>query len=131
MYSPNPCPQGGDHYERGDHVGETLRHRGTTQFLVDAATPEETLSARDSILGRVIASEPSRWPSQPIEDPIWGLIRIIMAQQISTGVACRLAERVKSTYPLLTAPSPATILEAANLRALGLSERRAQCCITV
>jgi len=54
-----------------------------------------------------------------------------MAQQISTGVACRLAERVKSAYPMLTTPSPATVADLESLRAFGLSERRAQCCITI
>jgi DNA-3-methyladenine glycosylase II len=54
-----------------------------------------------------------------------------MAQQISTTVACRLAERVKSAYPQLMTPSPATVPETASLRAMGLSERRAQCCVTI
>ena len=112
-------------------MGEALLDRGVTQFLVDSTTAEEALSARDSILGRVIASQPSRWPSQPTEEPIWGLIRIVMAQQISTRVACRLAEQVKSAYPLLTTPSPDTVPDLKSLRALGLPERRAQCCITV
>jgi DNA-3-methyladenine glycosylase II len=58
-------------------------------------------------------------------------MRIIMAQQISTSVACRLAERVKSAYPMLAMPSPVAVPNPASLRALGLSERRAQCCITV
>jgi DNA-3-methyladenine glycosylase II len=81
----------------------------------------------------LIASQPARWPSSPTEEPIWGLIRIIMAQQISTSVACRLAERVKSAFPMLTTPSPATVLELdrKSLRAFGLSARRAECCITV
>lgn len=56
---------------------------------------------------------------------------MVMAQQISTGLACRLAERVKSAYPMLTAPSPATVPDRQSLRAFGLSERRAQCCIAV
>lgn len=54
-----------------------------------------------------------------------------MAQQISTGVACRLAERLKSAHPTLTAPSPTTVPDLNSLRALGLPERRAQCCLTV
>jgi DNA-3-methyladenine glycosylase II len=54
-----------------------------------------------------------------------------MAQQISTGVACRLAERVKAAYPMFTTPSPAAVPDGKSLRAFGLSERRAQCCITV
>ena len=54
-----------------------------------------------------------------------------MAQQISTQVACRLAERVKSAYPLVTTASPGTLPEAVSLRAFGLPERRAECCITI
>jgi DNA-3-methyladenine glycosylase II len=54
-----------------------------------------------------------------------------MAQQISTRVACRLADRVKSAYPLLTSPLPVTAPDLKTLRAFGLSERRAECCITV
>jgi DNA-3-methyladenine glycosylase II len=94
-------------------------------------SPESVLSARDSKLARVISSQPACWPSQPTEDPIWGLVRIVMAQQISTQVACRLAERVKSAHARVTSPSPATAPEVGNLRAMGLPERRAVCCITI
>jgi len=83
------------------------------------------------MLARVIAAHPARWPCRPTEHPIWGLVRIVMAQQISTHVACRLAERVKTAYPLLAAPSPATVPEAASLRAFGLPERRARCCVSI
>lgn len=55
----------------------------------------------------------------------------MMAQQISTRVACRLAERVTSAYPHLTRPSPAVLPQSESLRAMGLPERRAQCCVTV
>jgi DNA-3-methyladenine glycosylase II len=89
------------------------------------------LSHADPTLGRVIAAEPNRWPSEPTEDPIWGLVRIVIAQQISTQVACRLAERVKLTYPLLIAPSPATAPDVSSLRGFGLPERRAQCCVAI
>jgi DNA-3-methyladenine glycosylase II len=54
-----------------------------------------------------------------------------MAQQISTQVACRLALRVRSAHPQITTPSPATMLEAASLREMGLSARRAQCCVNI
>ena len=54
-----------------------------------------------------------------------------MAQQVSTVLACRLAERAKSTYPALLAPSPADVPNPANLRAIGLSQRRAQCCADI
>ncbi len=92
---------------------------------------EQLLSARDLTLARVIASQQARWPSQPTEDPIWGLTRMVMAQQVSTAVACRLAGRVKSTYPELLTPSNSTALDVASLRAMGLPLSRAQCCVTI
>jgi len=54
-----------------------------------------------------------------------------MAQQVSTLIACRLADRAKSAYPQLLTPTPAHVPDAASLRALGLSQRRAQCCADI
>lgn len=105
--------------------------KASATFSAAELSPEVVLSARDAILSRVIAAQSDRWPSCPTEDPIWGLIRIVMAQQISTAVACRLAERVRSAYPRLLTPSPAAIPDEKSLRAFGIPERRAQCCITV
>lgn len=51
-----------------------------------------------------------------------------MAQQVSTRLACRLAERAKAVYPELLAPSPAAAPAPAKLRLLGLPQRRAVCC---
>lgn len=92
---------------------------------------EQHLSINDSELARIIASQPTRWPCEPDEDPIWGLVRIVMAQQVSTAVACRFAERAKSVYPQLIKPSPAAAPDPASLRALGLSQRRADCCAAI
>jgi DNA-3-methyladenine glycosylase II len=92
---------------------------------------ESVLRERDPVLARVIETQSSRWPSQPTEDPIWGLLRIVMAQQVSTVVACRLAERVKSTHPQLLGLSFRTVPDPASLRAIGLSQRRAECCAEI
>jgi 3-methyladenine DNA glycosylase/8-oxoguanine DNA glycosylase len=54
-----------------------------------------------------------------------------MAQQVSTQMACRLAERAKSAYPSLMTPSPTEAPDPTNLRAIGLSQRRAQCCADI
>jgi DNA-3-methyladenine glycosylase II len=110
-----------------------LRERSDSHALVDFSLPEaeQLLSQNDSTLARVIASQNTNWPSECREDHIWGLVRVVMAQQISTHVACRLAERVKSAYPALATPSPHAVPELARLRALGLPERRAQCCINI
>ncbi len=93
--------------------------------------PEQLLSTRDARLAKLIEAHPARWPSVPTENPIWGLIRIVMAQQVSTNLACQLVERVKSAHPQLTTPSSATAPEPASLRALGLSQRRAECCANI
>jgi len=92
---------------------------------------ERLLSAKDPILAGLIESESARWPSEPTEHPIWGLLRIVMAQQISTQVACRLAERVKLAHPELVSPSPSSAPDPASLRAIGLTERRAWCCVSI
>jgi DNA-3-methyladenine glycosylase II len=112
-------------------MARSLQNRDAVQSLAALPAAERLLSACDPILGQVIASQSARWPSHATEDPIWGLVRIIMAQQISTGVACRVAERVKFAYPMLTTPSPATVPDLKSLRAFGLPESRAQCCIAV
>jgi DNA-3-methyladenine glycosylase II len=98
----------------------------------DPLPPAELLlSCRDPTLARVVTSQSDRWPSRATENPIWGLVRIVMAQQVSTLVACRLAERAKSGYPQLMTPSPSAAPDPASLRAIGLSQRRAQCCADV
>src|SRR5712691_4083717 len=93
--------------------------------------PENLLSERDAVLANLIATQSVRWPCEPNEDPIWGLVRIVMAQQISTQVACRLAEKVKAAYPQITCAVPDAAPDANCLRAFGLSERRAQCCVAI
>jgi DNA-3-methyladenine glycosylase II len=112
-------------------VGGTLQSRGNTQFLKNVTTVECELSKRDPTLAMVIASQSTRWPSEPTEDPIWGLVRIVMAQQVSTLVACRIAERARSMYPDLITPSSAEAPDASTLRAIGLSQRRAECCAEI
>lgn len=92
---------------------------------------EQILSKSDPILGGIIGSQSDRWPSDPTEDYIWGLIRIVMAQQVSTQVACRLADRVRSTHPSITTRSPGFVLKVDDLRSFGLTERRARCCVEI
>jgi DNA-3-methyladenine glycosylase II len=112
-------------------LGGPLQGRRAIQSVVALPKPEQFLSACDPRLALVIASQADRWPSQPTEYPIWGLVRIVMAQQLSTQVACRLAERVKSAFPQLLLPSCNERLKSVDLRTLGLPERRAQCCIDI
>ena len=114
-----------------DELGATVQAGVRIQPPALLPLAERLLSTNDPTLARVIASQQARWPTRPTEDPISGLIRIIVAQQISTSVACRLAERVRCAYPMPTAAPPASLPDLKSLRALGLPERRAQCCITV
>jgi DNA-3-methyladenine glycosylase II len=95
------------------------------------AGAEALLSARDLKLAQVISAQAVRWPNRQTEDPIWGLVRIVMAQQVSTVMACRLAERAKAACPQLLTPSPEAVPDPASLRAIGLSQRRAHCCAEI
>jgi DNA-3-methyladenine glycosylase II len=92
---------------------------------------EHHLAFRDSALARVIASQPSRWPSEPTENAIWGLVRMVMAQQVSTRLACQFAERAKSLYPRLVTASSDAVPDSAALLTIGLSRRRAECCVEI
>lgn len=105
--------------------------RTACELIDSLSSAEQLLAARDPIMSQVIAMQSARWPSDPTENSIWGLIRIVMAQQVSTIVACRLAERATSTHPHLVTPSPANVPDPASLRAIGLSRRRAQCCADI
>lgn len=92
---------------------------------------EQVLSARDRVLGRVIKALDARWPARPMEDEVWGLMRIVIAQQISTRVACRLAEGVRRAFPHLASPSPSHVPDLAVLCEMGLPKRRAECCVSI
>ena len=91
-------------------------------------TAEQHLAVRDPTLGRVIKSQTLMWPHRRTEHPIGGLVRIVMAQQVSTRWACNLAERARCAFPKLTAPRPEDAPDVLGLRALGLSRSRAECC---
>jgi DNA-3-methyladenine glycosylase II len=113
-------------------MGRSMQVRSLAKSLEMSGDPERLLTDRDPILGRVISSSQSmKWPGQPTEPPIWGLVRIAIAQQVSTAVACRIAERLRSKYPQLASASPSPLPDYATLRALGLPGRRAQCCVDI
>jgi DNA-3-methyladenine glycosylase II len=109
----------------------SLSEGGNLVELEAFPSAERYLLTRDTILARVITAQSSRWPSEATENPIWGLVRIVMAQQVSTRMAGLLAERAKAAHPLIVKPSSATAPASAILRAIGLSQRRAQCCVDI
>jgi len=112
-------------------MGRPRQSGGSTKSLVSLPQAEHWLSTNDPILANIIIAQSERWPCDPTEDPVWGLVRMVMAQQISTHMACRLAERVRTLYPSITKPSQDKLPEITALRACGLPERRAQCCISI
>lgn len=112
-------------------MGGALREGGRVQPVNVLPEPEQILSTRDPRLARLVEAYPARWPSVPTENPIWGLLRIVMAQQVSTQLACRLAERVKILQPGLTSPSPQAAPNPASLRSIGLPNKRAECCAEI
>ena len=112
-------------------MGRSLQRRGSTHTLVRLPQAECFLVSRDNILANVISVQGRCWPSSPTEDPIWGLLRMVMAQQISTRVACRIAERTMAACPELAKPTSGTVPNTAIFRTMGLSQRRAECCVNI
>ncbi len=109
-------------------------HRTTEKHsLVRAPIPESSLARRDPVLAKLIAKQPEQWSSCEPHDPIWGLIKLIAAQQVSTSMALQVAERLHTRL----GPMPDRILRAnaifdiEELRACGLTARRAACCAEV
>lgn len=99
----------------------TKQHRGAEKHLVGS----------DPVLAQLLSAQNETWPGVPTEDPIWGLIRIVIAQQISTRAACRIVERVRMVDPRITKPEPDITIPISSLRAFGLPERRARCCVDI
>jgi DNA-3-methyladenine glycosylase II len=99
--------------------------------MIELPEPERFLSKRDPVLAKLIARETVRWPSEPTEEPIWGLLRIVMAQQLSTALACRLAERVRLLYPDWATGVFSSLPDVSFFRDLGLPQRRAECCLRI
>jgi DNA-3-methyladenine glycosylase II len=93
--------------------------------------PEQHLVERDVNIAKLIASQSVRWPQLPTEYPIWGLVRIIVAQQVSTRQATRMAQQIAEAFPHLVRKTVDPLPDLTYLRRLGIPERRARCCIEV
>jgi DNA-3-methyladenine glycosylase II len=93
--------------------------------------PEMVLSSKDPILGRIIASQKDRWCNSADADPIWGLMSVVMAQQISTKAALTIRAKVAAYYPELFKSSPSLVAIVERLETCGLSPRKAECCATI
>jgi DNA-3-methyladenine glycosylase II len=91
---------------------------------------EEHLRFHDPVLGRVIDAQKARWNDQQTEDVIWGLIRIVISQQISTRAASTIGYRVERAFPLAKTGQVQDFSYQA-LRSCGLSPRKASCCLAI
>jgi DNA-3-methyladenine glycosylase II len=91
---------------------------------------EQYLSRRDPIIARLIEGQTERWSVEGDENPVWGLIRIVIAQQISTKAARTITERVARLYPRLRFGSFDEV-DPKTLHDCGLSPRKASCCTTI
>jgi DNA-3-methyladenine glycosylase II len=99
--------------------------------VVTSDKPDDVVSVCDPKLAAVIAAQREQWPMVPTEDPIWGLVRIVIAQQISTKHACDIAERLLSGFPNLSSPNRSQIPTVSDLRSLGVPQTRATSCIEI
>ena len=82
-------------------------------------------------MASLIAAQSDRWPTQGSENVIWGLIRIVIAQQVSTHRAWQIVEQLTSIYPEITKDPGNCRLDVNVLRQFGIPEKRANCCITI
>lgn len=85
------------------------------------------LCSKDPILGKIISSQNDSWCGSPDPDPIWGLMGVVISQQISTKAALTIRSKVAVYYPELVKSTPRRII-VERLRACGLSPRKAECC---
>jgi len=91
---------------------------------------ERHLCSRDSVLATVIESQTARWNPRPTENILWGLIRIVISQQISTSAARTITQRVESAFPQAKAGRLENLSYDA-LRSHGVSPRKANCCLAI
>jgi DNA-3-methyladenine glycosylase II len=99
--------------------------------MITQTRPEAVLCSKDPILGKIIASQNDRWCNSPHADPIWGLMSVVMAQQISTKAALTIRAKVAAYYPELFKSSLSLQATVQRLRTCGLSARKAECCANI
>lgn len=93
--------------------------------------PELVLSSNDPILEKIILSQNDSWCDTPDPDPIWGLMCVVISQQISTKAAITIRTRVAVYYPELVKNAPDRQITVERLRACGVSPRKAECCASI
>jgi DNA-3-methyladenine glycosylase II len=99
--------------------------------MMKTNAPEGALSALDSHLALIISAATERWPCSPTENPIWGLVRIVIAQQVTTKSACSIARTLLADFPGLASAERAEAPTVSDLRKYGVPEKRARCCVEI
>jgi DNA-3-methyladenine glycosylase II len=100
-------------------------------LIIDQPRPEAVLCSKDPVLLKVISSQNERWSDSPDPDPIWGLIGVVISQQISTKAALTIRGRVAPYYPELVKRALSPRITVERLRACGVSPRKAECCASI
>ncbi len=91
---------------------------------------EQYLKGCDPVIAELIRADQSHWSSEQTEDALWGLMRVIASQQISTKAASTITRRIVSTFPAASwGQFENFTLE--TLRSCGLSPRKAKCCLMI
>jgi hypothetical protein len=67
--------------------------------VIDQKRPEMVLCTKNLILAKIISSQTDSWRDSPDPDPIWGLLGVVISQQISTKAALTIRAKVASLYP--------------------------------
>jgi DNA-3-methyladenine glycosylase II len=99
--------------------------------VITRTRPEIILSSKDPILERIISSQNDTWCDSPDPDPIWGLMSVVLSQQISTKAALTIRGKVAPYYTaLLKGHAPPRII-VDRLRECGVSPRKAECCAAI
>jgi DNA-3-methyladenine glycosylase II len=96
--------------------------------VISLPDPEALLCRSDEILSKIVLSTNERWPNAPDSNLVWGLMRTVIAQQISTKAAVTIQRRVQRLYPDLAEGSVSSKMNSDALRGCGLSPRKAECC---
>jgi DNA-3-methyladenine glycosylase II len=110
-------------------LAKALRRTATVHSVMNGQA-EQFLSVRDAVIARLIEGQTERWSIEGNKNPIWGLIRIIVAQQISTKAARTITERIARLHPNLVLGSFHEV-DPKSLRDCGLSPRKARCCTKI
>lgn len=89
---------------------------------------EKILCSNDAVLAQVIEPAVDRWSAARSSNLLWGLIGVIASQQISTKAALSIRAKIAQRFSGIAEGLVGGSISADDLRACGLSPRKAECC---